>query len=37
MDHFILDEEGQFYGDEHEKIFPRTWMSIDLVKLRMSR
>jgi hypothetical protein len=35
MDHFLLDEEGQCYKDERDKIFPRTGLSTNLVKLRM--
>jgi hypothetical protein len=37
VDRFILDEGVLCNETEWDKIFPRTWMSIDLVKLRMSR
>jgi hypothetical protein len=37
VDCFILDKEGQCYKGEQDKIFPRTRLSMNLVKLRLLR
>jgi hypothetical protein len=34
MDCFILDKEGQCFKDRQDKIFPRTELSTNLVKLQ---
>jgi hypothetical protein len=37
VDCFILDEEGQCYKDERDKICPMMGLSTNLVKLQMLR
>jgi hypothetical protein len=37
VDRFILDEEGWCYENEWDKIFPKTKLSMNLVKLRTLR
>jgi hypothetical protein len=37
VDHFILDEGDWCYKNERDKIFPRTRLSMNLVKRQMLR